>query len=398
MANQEPFSFGNKRKPEEQIPHSGVHGYEQPHEGAVPVTHEIPADDIPQTMPFNPKDKKLAREVQRRNKKWYERTAVRIGGGVLAGAVAVGGGMIAANSGPDKPDSSSELDAGQKDPEAIAVDGNLYPDKANPSYDEIYGIYADINPDGTLKIDELSERLGLVTDYRIPMEDGYKITQTNEQIAEQEDFDIYDERAGILNKTVVPNFEAAINLINMNNPTVQASRADNEKLSEDESLLLQGADLQGTPIKEFLSYSADTDYEVSALPGLNSYDTLVSLSPGDASLRATVCPFDDGETPTPDICLKAQEFAESTGGEAVEYSTFVERGDSALDTMGPDNPEEYITRTLDGEVGLGVVWTNAQAEIVRTEKITLPVSLWVLGENPSGLDNAGLVTLHDRSE
>ena len=79
------------------IGHGGHLGLEYPADGATPISREIPADDIPQTMKFSRGEKKQARRLQEK-KKWHQRTSVRIGGvaaGLIAAtttAVTIGGG------------------------------------------------------------------------------------------------------------------------------------------------------------------------------------------------------------------------------------------------------------------------------------------------------------------
>ena len=46
--------------------------------------------------------------------------------------------------------SSKDLNPTEADAEALAVDGNAYPDKANPEYDRIFGITTELNSAGTL--------------------------------------------------------------------------------------------------------------------------------------------------------------------------------------------------------------------------------------------------------
>lgn len=78
----------------QKIGHSGDLGLENPAKGAQPVTHDmhVHPDDLPQTMPFNTKDRVQAREVQKKNKKFP--LWVKLGAGGLALSTAVGVGAI----------------------------------------------------------------------------------------------------------------------------------------------------------------------------------------------------------------------------------------------------------------------------------------------------------------
>jgi len=82
----------------QKIGHSGDLGLEAPAQGAVPITHEIHADDLAPTMPFNPKDKQQAREIQKKEgPNWFKRVvagltgAAVLGGGAYVGVKALGG-------------------------------------------------------------------------------------------------------------------------------------------------------------------------------------------------------------------------------------------------------------------------------------------------------------------
>lgn len=83
----------------QQIGHSGDLGIEYPAVGSRPITGEIPADDIPQTMIFDKDEKREARRLQDK-KKWHQRTSVRIGAAAAA-LIAITGTVIGVTGGGD---------------------------------------------------------------------------------------------------------------------------------------------------------------------------------------------------------------------------------------------------------------------------------------------------------
>ena len=100
------------------IGHSGNLGLESPAQNAQPISHEISAEDLPQTMPFNPKDKKQARTVQGK-KRWHERATIRtaaaiVGVGALAATVVgvTGGSSDSDNNTDPRPESKPTAGAG----------------------------------------------------------------------------------------------------------------------------------------------------------------------------------------------------------------------------------------------------------------------------------------------
>lgn len=362
-----------------QIPHSGTHGEKPVREFSETSLQD--AHDTGKINPLPPAGRKSPAH-DRLAPRYTRRQKVLAGAGILlAGSALTLGGFKA--FGGDSPDSAKNLDPTSVDKNALNVDGNLYPEKANGEYDKMYGIY-EVDKNGNVDKQALIEKLGLVDDYRTdsPAE-GWRLTRDNAYIEANDDFEILSERNKVLNEVYVPNLEALINTVNMNNPEAQMARAS--KLDDvDQSLLLQNMDLKAQLNAVFSGNDVNTGNSVSI--GRDVIDTVTSKSPNDASLRATVCPFAENSTPRPEVCIEAQKISEATGNnDFVEYSIFSESTfeDGSTQLVIPDGTtaESYWTSMLTSDTKVGVVWTNAQGEIVNQERYVLPTVLTAVG-NP----------------
>ncbi len=332
--------------------------------------------------------KQIAKDLSRkkRNKMIAKGT-----GAVLALGGVVGGAAYMLSDG-NSPDSVKDLDATSVNKGDLNVDGNLFPEKANSDYDEMYGIY-EVDNDGKVDKAGLIEKLGLVNDKKVSnMAEGWRLTQSRSEIEESGDYDILDDRNSILNEVYLTNITAAINIVNMNNPTAQAARAS--KVGDvDQALLLQNTNLSEQFNEVFTSGDPETGNSVGL--SYRTLETIEGLSPADASLRATVCPFNDGTKASKvDICSQAQILSETQGeSEFIENSRFSEVNypgtDSPVQIMpAPDSTvDNYWSRMISGEMKLGVVWTNANGEIVDQQMYVIDSGFNANGVVPGDPDS-----------
>lgn len=325
---------------------------------------------------------------QDRSGAWRKAIASCIGGLVLAGGITACGEANNSDGAKDRQEADTSitgLDATTPDKEAISVDGNQYPEKANGVYDKTYGIY-NVGNDGKIDVRAIGEQIGIVDNYKLDShQQGWDLTRSKEDLGDSDDWEIISERNTIINEVYVPNVEAAINAFNMNNPIVQMARAS--KIEDtDKSLLLENADLQNE-LRELFTYN---DINTGKGVGFSreTIDAIIESSPQDASLRATVCKTADGSKQL-DVCAKAEEMKSFDNKNFSQHTIYVDNTNSSeITSTSPEGSdvevtaENYWARHYNGQMTVSVVWTNAAGEIVDTQTLGLETRFSALGVVP----------------
>jgi len=292
---------------------------------------------------------------------------------VAGGAVLLAGGAAAASritASPDKqPSSVSDVNKSEPIEDALAVDGNSYPEKANPEYDKKFGI-THLNNDGTLDAEKLFQQVGIV-EVPIPTSDIAPLTET-----EAESTRYGRDTLGAALDAYLPNFEAIANLYNMNNPEVQMARANSPELPEDQQLLLQNANLQSQLLDALPAYASKNQLQVAPAEIVAAIGNSV---PNDASLRAVMCPF---RSEIPDVCRQAQDEDPNFAMLSTVYDDEGKELQEVYDVLA-DGTENRDVRK---DIRLGIVWVNAQGEKVTTSDIRFTAQIGTIGGPTNDMD------------